>query len=54
MILYIAYLNKAVTKPNYLSGIINVNSKTKEVLRTLKYYYIKNNNIEYYKESNLH
>ena len=39
-------------KPEYLSGIINVDVKNNEVLRQLKYYYIRNNSLQYYEELN--
>lgn len=54
IMLYIASLYKRDTIPEFLSGIISIDRKTKEVLRSLKYYYIKNRKIQFYDELNVY
>ncbi len=53
----ILYLSNLKTEkkymPQYLSGIVSINAESEEVIRTLRYYYIKNNAIQYYDELKL-
>ena len=51
IILYLSSLSREnASTPQYLSGIVSINKESEEVIRTLRYYYIKNDAIEYYDE----
>jgi len=53
IIQYISYIHGyGNEKPEYLSGIISIDEESNKVLRQIKYYYIRNNLLQYYEELN--
>ena len=51
IIQYISYIQGYISEePEYLSGIVRVDEENDEVLRQLKYYYIRNGLLYHYEE----